>query len=120
MVRCFASAIALALALAACGGSVGGGGGAADAPIRVGECTLSSQCPTGNWCNPGSALCEPRGTIDEFERDVYPVLRDQGASSGCHVPGVKDSKDPNGQAEIAVFSGGPNVAFASLTAEGTN
>src|SRR5215831_4914172 len=89
-----------------------------DAPL--GLCSTSIGCGTGNWCNPGSSLCEPRGSILQFEADIYPQLRDSCSGAGCHVPGVTDPKDPSGQTTIAVFAGGPNVAFASLTEGGTS
>jgi hypothetical protein len=110
--RCFGSAAAV-LCVAACGGGVALDAAAPDVPSAM--CASSAECGAGNWCNPLGTICEPRGTTYRFESDIFTVLGDECA--GCHVAGVRD---PQGTGNIAVFAGGPDVAYASLVEGGTS
>src|SRR5215470_3724743 len=121
MARCLKIlALALALAAGACSSSSGNTGPTTpDAPSSL--CVNSSDCLPGHWCNPKpvdsiptDTICEPRGATNySFDLDIYPTIASMCA--GCHVANVPDSMGGT----ISVFAGGPDVAFASLTADGT-
>ena len=113
MARSFVSPLALALCAAACGSDAGNVDHPPDAASAL--CATSAECGVGNWCNPKGTICEPRGTTYQFAEDIYPELRD--ACAGCHVAGVADT---HGTGTIAVFAGGPDVAYASLVEGGTS
>jgi hypothetical protein len=81
-------------------------------------CASSAACGSLSWCNPATAMCEPRATVPArtYVADLAPIIEVQRCAS-CHSPGGAATA---GMDPALLLNGSDYQSWLAFRAAGTN